>query len=161
MIWLVWSVLSSAHAAELNVDRTLPNPDLTPGAVRILSLEQICDTRWGLDHRAVTQSMKMQVFHSYGLTGNADTSDGCKPDKHGRRHEIDHLAPRCAGGADMVANLWAQCYSGRWNANLKDKLEVAACKAICNRTMTPQVVYDKFRTNWKEFYIEMFGDPYQ
>lgn len=140
-----------AHAGDVD-------PAVTPGVVRDLSVETICTTKWGRDRRLVTAAMKRQVFENYGLKGNADASQGCKKDKNGRRYEIDHRIPRCAGGADDVNNLWAQCYSGEWNAVMKDRLEVLACKKICTGELSPaeaQALFD----DWKDSYRRYFGKP--
>lgn len=145
-------------------DLTQPDPDLTPGVSRSLSLEEICTTKWGRDRRLVTAAMKKQVFKNYDLKGNGDASQGCRKDKSGRRYEVDHDYPRCAGGADEVGNLWPQCYSGKWSAVMKDRLEVKVCKLICDNypepgTLTPDEALEKFR-DWHAGFIEYFGDPY-
>lgn len=140
-------------------DRTLPDDDVTPGKVRALSHKTICETKWGRDQRSVTAAMKRQVFANYNLKGNADASQGCRKQKNGRRYEVDHRVPRCAGGADAVSNLWPQCYSGRWNATLKDRLEVRVCKDICSGDLTPEEAHEIFLGDWHEGYRRYFGNP--
>ncbi len=150
---LVLLVLAAGLQLGLAADLTL-----TPGVVRDLSVETICKTKWGRDRRLVTAAMKRQVFENYGLKGNADASQGCKLDKHGRRYEVDHLVPRCAGGADDVKNLWPQCYSGEWNAVMKDRLEVLACKKICKGELSVKEAQALF-ADWQESYRQFFGEP--
>ena len=140
-------------------DRSLPDDDVTPGRVRVLSHKAICETKWGRDQRSVTTAMKRQVFQSYDLSGNDDASQGCRRQANGRRYEIDHRVPRCAGGADHVANLWPQCYSGAWSAILKDRLEVRVCKDICNGDLTVDEAQDIFLGDWHEGYRRYFGEP--
>src|SRR5215470_3269173 len=44
---------------------TEPDSDLTPGAIRNISLTKLCRTKWGSDARAVTASMKRAVMDAY------------------------------------------------------------------------------------------------
>src|SRR6266436_3682278 len=104
----------------------LPDPELTPGACRTMSVKQLCETKWGKDKRHVTQAMKNEVFDAYGLSGNRDKSCRCK-----RHFEIDHLCSRELGGLDVVNNLWPQCYCGTYNAVMKDRVENRLHKEIC------------------------------
>ncbi len=137
-------------------DRTMPDPEFTPGVARELSLEEICTTKWGRDHRSVTPAMRRHTREHY-----ADVVKHCR----GKRGiEIDHLIPRCAGGADVEPNLSAQCYSGRWNAVMKDRFEVKVCKLICDHypdagTLSVVEALEKFR-DWQAGYIEYYGNPY-
>jgi hypothetical protein len=102
----------------LQLALTVPNPDLTPGVVRPLTLHQICTTRWGTDRRRVTVAMKQQVAAAYGLPWS-------------QRHtvEFDHLIPRSLGGADAVANLWPQPWA---DAHAKDVVEARLARGICD-----------------------------
>lgn len=103
---------------------TLPNKT-TPGVVRLLTQQQVCSTRWGLDHRHVTAAMKRQVLKNYGVTVVVAQGKGicC---------EIDHKVPRELGGADDVANLWPQPWK---EAKLKDAEENAYHKNVCSGKM--------------------------
>ena len=144
-------VLMLAATPALAAPGKLPNPKLTPGISRSLTLRQICNTKWGKDERAVTESMKLQVFHEYGLTGNTDKF--CRP--HGC--EIDHLISRELGGADDVRNLWPQSYSGAWNAHMKDRVENRLHKEVCAGTMSLKAAQKDIRTDWTAVYIHYFG----
>lgn len=141
----------------LAVAGEIPDPKQTPGVSRQLTLEQICHTVWHLDRRHVSDVMKRRAFANYRLTGNDDESQGCKQNR-GRRYEVDHLVPRCAGGADEPANLWPQCWSGKWNASDKDALEVKVCKLLCNGNMTLQQAHELFRSDWRKAYQELIGE---
>jgi hypothetical protein len=44
-------------------------------------------------------------------------------------YEIDHLVPRCLGGADTIANLWPEPLA---EAVRKDEKEREICRAVCN-----------------------------
>lgn len=129
----------------------LPNPQLTPGAIRPeLTTRTICLTKWGQDERLVTEAMKLQVFHSYGFAkGNLDSRCPC---------EIDHLVSRELGGADTISNLWPQPYRGRWNAHLKDRLENRLHTELCAGRITLSAAQAAIR-DWINTYIRYFGTP--
>ncbi len=155
IFWLIICLLvavSLVYAA----DRVLPDPMLTPGVVREdLSVMEICAIKWGKDKRAVTASMKKQVFARYGLKGNT-----CKADSHGRHCEIDHLISRELGGADDILNLWPQAYGTKpWNAGLKDRLENQLHKEVCAGSITLDDAQNEIRTDWTVPYQRYFGKP--
>jgi hypothetical protein len=131
----------------------LPDSTLTPGACKSMDIHTLCTTKWGKDARHVTAAMKAKVFQEYGLTDNSDTSD-CEPDKHGRHHEVDHLCSRELGGEDVVENLWPQCYSGKWNAVMKDRLENRLHKEVCAGEITLPEAQRAITSDWIKAYKE-------
>jgi hypothetical protein len=151
--------VDESYGGSLGRDVTIPDPRYTPGVSTTATLHKLCTTRWGTDRRFVTAKMKARVFANYRLTGNDDESQGCMRDVHGRRYELDHLIPRCAGGADVVANLWPNCFSGPWNAVMKDRLEVHLCKLICAGELSTQEVHELFTTDWQAAWRRYFGAP--
>ena len=130
----------------------LPNHKLTPGVARKMSVATICSTRWGRDRRHVTASMKRQVFVSYH-------SPKCAPDSHGRTIEYDHLISRENGGADAVKNLWPECYSGRYGASVKDRLENRLHREVCAKHITLKQAQTWLQTDWRIAYRKYFGAP--
>jgi hypothetical protein len=131
---------------------------LTPGVVRQdLTLEQIKTTKWGDDHRAVTEAMKAEVYRRYGFSGPKDPR--CTPDRNGETCEVDHRLPRCAGGADAIENLSPQPYGGAWNAHMKDRVEDRACRAIQDGSMSLTDAQAIFLGDWTVTYRTWFGDP--
>lgn len=148
-------LLATACWAGPKAPPEVPDPRLTPGDCRTdITLEELCKTKWGKDARKVTAAMKLQVFHSYGYTGNADRS--CK----GKRHwEIDHSCSRELGGKDTVENLWPQCYAGTWNAVMKDRLENRLHKEVCAGTLTLIEAQDGIKSDWRIMYRRYFGEP--
>ncbi len=147
--------MGSAFARDL----ILPDPALTPGAVRAgLSEATICKTKWGTDARHVSTAMKAQVFQSYGLSGNNDPA--CVRDKSGRRCEIDHLISRELGGADEVKNLWPEPYGTTpWNAVRKDRVENRLHKEVCAGNISLAEARKEIRTDWRVPYKRYFGNP--
>lgn len=136
----------------------LPDLSITPGVVRSgLTKARICSIKWGRDARHVTEAMKREIFAAYGLSGNDDSS--CSLDKHGRRYEVDHFLSRELGGADDVRNLWPQCYSGKWNAQLKDKLENRLHKEMCAGNITLKGARDMLVNDWRIAYRRYYGEP--
>jgi hypothetical protein len=131
----------------------LPDPKLTPGVTRNLTLDQICNTRWGRDSRAVTESMKAQVYARYHMTpyqGECALSPrGC---------EIDHLISRELGGADDVRNLWPQPYGGPRNAVDKDRLENQLHKMVCAGDMSLNDAQHAIATDWVAAYRTYIGE---
>lgn len=136
-------------AAEVSAQ--LPDRALTPGRIRNLSLIEICTTKWGQDSRKVTAAMKQEVFTAYGfVNGNKDPRCPC---------EIDHLVSRELGGADDLANLWPQPFSGPWNARDKDRLENRLHKEICAGRMKLEDAQEQIRADWTKLFRKFFGKP--
>jgi hypothetical protein len=129
MTLLIVSALVSTLAA--------PTPPLTPGAVRSLTKEQVCSTKWGTDRRHVSNPMRVHVFAAYGI-----------PLTDRSRFEVDHLVPRSLGGADDILNLWPQPYEGVWNARQKDQLEVKLGKLVCAGTLSLRIAQQAIRRDW-------------
>lgn len=129
----------------------LPDPKLTPGATVTITVEKLCTTKWGKEERNVTAAMKRQVFASYGLSGNLDKS--CRSPFH---FEVDHLISRELGGADEIANLWPQCYSGRWNARQKDRLENRLHKEVCAGRLTLEEAQTMIKTDWRQAFRKYY-----
>lgn len=94
-----------------------PDPTLTPGVVRPLTMQQVCAVRWGKDRRFVTLAMRKQVFAAYRIPY----------DKHAL-YELDHLVPRSLSGADDVRNLWPEPLA---DAHVKDKREWQLSRDVC------------------------------
>jgi hypothetical protein len=105
--------------------QTLPNPAYTPGAAYYTDRTQACafdrstPRLYGVPYLRVALS----VYRLYGIPYA----------QHGQ-YELDHLIPRCLGGADKVENLWPQPLE---EARAKDAVEARICRAVCNAgTMT-------------------------
>lgn len=124
---------------------SLPNPALTPGAVRPLSKDQICQTVWHLDHRAVTTDMKKQVAAAYSVPWAALG-----------KFEVDHLVPRNLGGKDDVRNLWVMCciVKGRivGVAHQKDVLENRLNRLVCSGHLSLAQARTEIVADWPAAY---------
>jgi hypothetical protein len=109
--------LALASAAQA---QSLPFPAFTPGAVYYTNKEQACafDRSTPRLSGAAYRETARYVFELYGI-----------PYAQHRNYELDHLIPRCLGGADTVANLWPQPLP---EALKKDRRwEIRICRAVC------------------------------
>lgn len=109
----------ACHYGERN-GLTVPDRSCTPGTAATTDISIIRKTNWGDDERHVTPKMKEDVCHAYGIMS------GCP----GKKWELDHLKPRCAGGADDDMNLWPEPIL---EARMKDTLERKTCKDLKDR----------------------------
>lgn len=132
---------------------TLPDPALTPGVTRDLTLDQVCNTKWGKDARAVTPAMKSQVYAEYHMVRY---QGDCALSKRGC--EVDHRVPREIGGADDIKNLWIQPYGGQCNAAQKDRLENKLHQMVCSKAITLQSAQHAIATDWVAAYTQ-YVDP--
>lgn len=131
-------------------DPILPNLRLTPGVYRKdLTADEICKTKWGLDKRHVTESMKKQVFAEYKIALSRRSD-----------FEVDHLVSRELGGADDVRNLWPESYVTQpYNAHRKDRLENYLHKLVCKKEITLAQARDAVTNDWRKAYKKYFGEP--
>jgi hypothetical protein len=147
-----WTLLILLYTSVSAFAGSLPDPALTPGVVRNLTLDQICNTKWGLDHRAVTAKMKSQVYARYHMKpyhGECALSPrGC---------EVDHLISRELGGADDILNLWPQPYGGPCNAVNKDRLENRLHKLVCSKAISLKEAQKAISLNWINAYYIYTG----
>jgi hypothetical protein len=99
--------------------------------------------------------MKKQVFERYGIPGGNHSGACAGP--HGC--EVDHLISLELGGANSIKNLWPQPFDGKWNAHVKDRLELELHKEICDGRITKAQAQAEIKTNWIEAFKKRFGDP--
>lgn len=125
--------------------RDSPDLALTPGSIRAsVTADIACSTKWGLDRRAVTETMKRQVAASYGIQRASIVGSTI-----GLCCEFDHLIPRELGGADVVQNLWPQ----RWvAAKKKDALENRLHALVCSGSMALADAQRMIASDWVSAY---------
>lgn len=111
----------------------LINPLLTPGAIRPLTLTEVCTTRWGTDSRHVSLGLKARVYKAYGI-----------PVADRGLYVIDHKIPRDLAGADAFENLWPEL---RAPAHIKDTLEKKLHRDVCapHPTITLEAAQQQMR----------------
>jgi hypothetical protein len=69
----------------------LPYPDLTPGGVFDVTLQDICTPGYSKKVRAVTKALRDQAYKSYGITSY-------QPGEY----QLDHLIPLSIGGSNSI-----------------------------------------------------------
>lgn len=125
-------------------DRSLPNPDLTPGVILNATKEDVCTSGYSKSVRNVPQSEKRQVYKEYNMQPN-ELPCPC---------EVDHLVSLELGGSNDIKNLWSQPYTGKWNAYMKDRLENWLHKQVCEGNMSLQEAQDAIRNDWTKAYVK-------
>ncbi len=113
----------------------LPNPTLTPGAVRNVTQADICVPGYAKKIRAVSQITRRAAFKRYGLTPSA-------------AYELDHLIPLELGGSNTLANLWPQPYAGPLNAHTKDVLENRLHVMVCTHYLNLSDAQQAIAKDW-------------
>ena len=121
----------------------IPDPTLTPGAVRTTDAADVCShgTK-GLRHMNRERSDAIMV--EYGL-----------PAGRHEAFEIDHLIPLSIGGADDDANLWPEprrMVESEWTAERKDELEMRLHNLVCSGRLDIEVAQTAIRDDWTEAY---------
>jgi hypothetical protein len=106
----------------------IPDPALTPGITRDVTLNELCTTSTKLV-RNVPESEKIAVYEEYGMSGNV--RDVCKAGA-----EVDHLISLELGGSNDIKNLWPESFCGSCNAHMKDRLENVLHALVCKGLMT-------------------------
>ena len=131
----------------------LPNPALTPGVVRTSRAAEICAPSFRTKRfRHTTKQMKRQVCAEYGFTSKQCPKQGVM--------ELDHLLPLELGGADDIHNLWpelAQYPDGSPGFHVKDELENALKKKVCEGEMMLPDAQTCIMADWINCYERVFG----
>jgi hypothetical protein len=128
--------------------RSLPDPELTPGAINPAVTEATVDTTicvrgWTRTVRppaGYTEELKRRQIREYGYS-----------DRRLRSYEEDHLIPLDLGGSpDDPRNLWPeprQAADG-WNADRKDELEAVLVRLVCDRKVPLREAQRAIAENW-------------
>jgi hypothetical protein len=127
--------LALAFAAPVAAQR--PNAQLTPGATRAVSVNELCTPGTAAKARkALKASTKRDVFRRYGVT----------PKKGA--YEVDHLISLELGGSNDLANLWPESYHGPHNAHEKDALENQLHRLVCTGYVTLSDAQHDIASDW-------------
>ena len=121
----------------------IPDPTLTPGAVRTTDVGDIC-SRGTSQLRHWSRARDDRIMSEYGLP----------PGPH-PNWEVDHLIPLCLGGADDDKNLWPaprRSIEKEWPAEVKDDLEHRLCQLVCAGSLDAQAQRE-ISTDWTESYL--------
>jgi hypothetical protein len=128
----------------------LPDPTLTPGAVRTTDVGEICSTGTR-ELRHWSRERDDRILAEYGL----------EPGPH-PNYEIDHLVPLAIGGADSDANLWPEPrrpLEPTLNAEAKDRLEWKLRDLICAGELDVAEAQRAIADDWTAAYARFFRQP--
>jgi hypothetical protein len=134
---------SRAHppmVADLSLaqEAAVPNHNLTPGAIRPVSMGEVCSMAHEEVVRDVPDSLRQQVFKEYGILN-----------PHAEDYEIDYLIAPGLGGADDIHNLWPEpSTSSAWNAHVKDALEERLHQLVCAGKLDLPTAQKAIATDW-------------
>jgi hypothetical protein len=124
----------------------VPNPTLTPGATRPISISDACSMAHEEVTRDVPASLRRQVLHEYGIA-RARAQD----------YEIDFLIAPRLGGTEDIHNLWPEPYTlPTWNARVKDALEEHLHQMVCQGTLDLPTAQRDISTDWITAYKKYF-----
>jgi hypothetical protein len=124
----------------------VPNRELTPGAARPVSMDEVCSMPHEEVVKQVSSTLRAQVFEEYGI---ADTSAG--------NYEIDYLIAPGLGGTADIHNLWPEPYqAGAWDAHAKDALEERLHQLVCAHKLDLLTAQRAIATNWIAAYKKYF-----
>ena len=137
---------TSAHA-HVSLAPSVPDIDLTPGDVRPVRLEDVCETGDADLDPAVPAPIQQAVFREYGM--DAAASDG---------FQIDYLVSPQLGGTDSIQNLWPEPYGTTvWNARAKDALEQRLQQMVCTGQIDLAAAQREIRIDWIAAYKKFFN----
>ena len=128
------------------VAASTPDAQLTPGATRLATKEDICSSPATKGFYPIPATLAYRVFEKYRIRNP------------GRRsYEVDYLITPALGGADDIRNLWPQPYaSGEWNAHVKDALEDYLHDQVCSGNLSLETAQHDISTDWIAAYRKYF-----
>jgi hypothetical protein len=136
-----------APAAVITADSTAePNRSLTPGAVRNVSLAEVCAMPNEEVEVDVPAAVRSAVFREYGIAA-----------AHPAEYEIDYLIAPGLGGSEDIQNLWPEPYTtAAWNARVKDSLEEYLHESVCAGKLDLQTAQSDISHDWIAAYKKYF-----
>jgi hypothetical protein len=124
----------------------VPNRSLTPGATRLVSVNDVCSVAHEEVIREVPTTLRQQVLHEYGIA-----------DARAEDYEIDFLIAPRLGGAEDIHNLWPEPYAlPNWNAHVKDALEEHLHQMVCQGRLDLRTAQRDISTDWIAAYKKYF-----
>jgi len=123
-----------------------PRFSLTPGAIRIVTRDEVCSADAAQSVRSVPAVLRQRVFEEYGMSqAKADA------------FEVDYLITPELGGAQDIRNLWPQPYAATlWNAHVKDALEDRLHEMVCSGEIDLATAQHDIATDWISAYKKYF-----
>jgi hypothetical protein len=141
------SVIFWRHLQPRQTVAAVPDPNLTPGATRPVSLSDVCSMAHEEVVSDVPAFLRQQVFREYGIV-NPRPGD----------YEVDYLIAPGLGGAEDIHNLWPEpATSAGWNAHLKDALEERLHQLVCAGKLDLPTAQRAIASNWIAAYKTYLG----
>jgi anti-sigma factor RsiW len=126
--------------------RLLPDPSITPGSTREVTLNNLCSEVRDEVVRNVPNSLQQKVFQEYGIHGIPASE-----------FEVDYLITPGLGGSDDVRNLWPEPHNnGAWNSYVKDQLEDHLHRMVCDHQLSLSEAQRDIADNWIAAYKKYF-----
>jgi hypothetical protein len=126
----------------------VPDPHLTPGAVRPVTMTQVCEAHYSDDPSRLPVSVRQAVFSEYGISGMQSA---------GKDYELDYLISPQLGGSDDIRNLWPEPSTPvGWNLRMKDALENRLHQLVCDGKLNLSTAQSDLATDWISAYKKYF-----
>jgi hypothetical protein len=149
-------VIGSLHTGEADHDgaahrshfanASVPDPQITPGAVLPVTKDDVCGTDVVEAVRVVPVDVARQVFAAYKIE---------RPEP--RAYEVDYLITPALGGSDSIRNFWPQPYRNTiWNAHIKDALEDHLRRMVCQGEIELAKAQQEIARDWIATYKKYF-----
>jgi hypothetical protein len=147
-VTFIAAVLFAASPPSFAQTAIVPDPSLTPGAVRTTNIGEICGTSTST-LRHWSREDDNRILAEYGLeVGSHPTL------------EIDHSIPLCLGGSDDDRNKWPQprrSIEPVFNAEMKDRLEAKLCSLVCTGEIDIPTAQKEISEDWISAYGKYMG----
>ena len=135
---------SGVIAAERGAE---PDPRLTPGATRRVTLNDVCSMAHEEVVGQVSTPLRQEVFREYGILN-----------VRGGDYEVDYLIAPGLGGVEDIRNLWPEPSTSRtWNAYVKDALEERLHEMVCAGTLDISTAQRDISSDWIAAYRKYFN----
>ncbi len=126
--------------------KAVPDRNLTPGATRHVSLDEVCAPARDNENWTVPATVRKRVLQEYGM-----------PETVTRGYELDYLITPELGGANDARNLWPEPYSSTpWNAHVKDALENRLHAMVCSGQIDLPSAQRDIADDWVAAYKKYF-----
>ena len=131
--WGARTKTSGCKAANGVQDAACTPGDILPEATK----DKICVPGYSKSVRNVPDSVKNDVYASYGITTRATG-----------QYEVDHLVSLELGGSNDISNLWPEDASPKPGFHEKDKVENWLHTQVCSDAMTLADAQVMIATDW-------------
>jgi Putative zinc-finger len=123
-----------------------PDPRLTPGATRRVTLNDVCSMAHEEVVGQVSTPLRQEVFREYGIVN-----------VRGGDYEVDYLIAPGLGGVEDIRNLWPEPSTSRtWNAYVKDALEEHLHQLVCAGDLDLPTAQRDIAADWIAAYKKYF-----